>query len=102
MTNSILRSSPDRSGRPIGIWIRVSTEDQARGDSPLHHEQRARLFAEAQGHSVREIYKLDAVSGKSVMEHAETKRMLGDVRAGRINGLIFSKLARLVRNTREL
>ncbi len=86
----------------IGIWIRVSTEDQARGDSPEHHEQRARLYAEAQGYTVREVYKLDAVSGKSVMEHAETKRMLADIRARRIHGLIFSKLARLARNTREL
>ena len=26
----------------VGIWIRVSTEDQAKGESPEHHEQRAR------------------------------------------------------------
>ena len=86
----------------IGIWIRVSTEDQARGDSPEHHEQRARLYAAAQGHDVREVYRLDAVSGKSVMDNPETKRMLADIRSGRIHGLIFSKLARLARNTREL
>jgi len=86
----------------IGIWIRVSTEDQVRGDSPEHHEQRARLYAAAQGHAVAEVYKLDAVSGKSVMDNPETARMLEDVRAGRIKGLIFSKLARLARNTREL
>ena len=90
------------SGKTVGIWIRVSTEDQARGDSPEHHEQRARLYAQAQGYTVREVYKLDAVSGKSVMEHAETQRMLADIRARRIHGLIFSKLARLARNTREL
>src|SRR5436190_16447601 len=88
--------------KSVGIWIRVSTEDQARGDSPEHHEQRARLYAEAQGYSVREVFRLDAVSGKSVMDHAETKRMLASIRARRIRGLIFSKLARLARNTREL
>lgn len=86
----------------VGVFLRVSTEDQARGDSPEHHEQRARLYAEAQGYSIREVYRLDAVSGKSVMDHAETKRMLADIRSGRIRGLIFSKLARLARNTREL
>ncbi len=95
-------SIENRTEKPVAIWIRVSTEDQARGDSPEHHEQRARLFAQSQGYLVCEIYKLDAVSGKSVMEHAETKRMLADVRSGRISGLIFSKLARLARNTREL
>lgn len=88
--------------KAVGIWIRVSTEDQARGDSPEHHEQRARLYAAAQGYTVREIYKLDAVSGKSVMDQPETKRMLADIRSGRVGGLIFSKLARLARNTREL
>ncbi len=36
------------------------------------------------------------------MEHPEAKRMLSDIKSGRITGLIFSKLARLARNTREL
>jgi site-specific DNA recombinase len=36
------------------------------------------------------------------MGHPETERMLQDVRSGHITGLIFSKLARLARNTREL
>ena len=33
----------------VGIWIRVSTEDQVRGESPETHERRARLYAEAKG-----------------------------------------------------
>ena len=86
----------------VGIWIRVSTEDQARGESPEHHEKRARLYAEAKGWRVREVYHLEAVSGKAVMAHAEAQRMLKDVKSGHITGLIFSKLARLARNTREL
>ena len=86
----------------VGIWLRVSTEDQVRGESPETHERRARLYAEAKGWNVIEIYRLDAVSGKTVKEHAETKRMLQDVRDCHVSGLIFSKLARLARNTREL
>ncbi|MFB3910480.1 MAG: recombinase family protein, partial [Candidatus Eisenbacteria bacterium] len=88
--------------KPVGIWIRVSTEDQARGESPEHHEKRARMYAEVKGWRVREVYHLEALSGKSVMGYPETQRMLKDVRAGHISGLIFSKLARLARNTREL
>jgi site-specific DNA recombinase len=86
----------------VGIWIRVSTEDQARGESPEHHEHRARAYAEAKGWRVREVYHLEAVSGKSVMGQPETERMLSDIRSGRISALIFSKLARLARNTKEL
>jgi site-specific DNA recombinase len=86
----------------VGIWIRVSTEDQARGESPEHHEKRARYYAESKEWNVREVYHLEGVSGKSVMEHPEAKRMLEDVKSGHITGLIFSKLARLARNTRQL
>ena len=89
-------------GKRVGIWIRVSTEDQARGESPEHHERRARFYAESKGWVVREVYHLEAVSGKSVMEHPEAKRMLKEIRSGHVTGLIFSKLARLARNTREL
>ncbi|REK49753.1 MAG: recombinase family protein [Bacteroidetes bacterium] len=88
--------------KKVGIWIRVSTEFQVKDDSPEHHEKRARSYAEAKGWNIVELYKLDGVSGKSVMDHPEAKRMLKDVRAGRITGLIFSKLARLARNTKEL
>src|SRR5713226_2051301 len=92
------------SPRPkeVGIWIRVSTEDQAKGESPEHHEKRARYYAESKGWLVKEVYHLEAVSGKSVKEHPEAKRILSDIKSGLITGLIFSKLARLARNTREL
>lgn len=86
----------------VGVWIRVSTEDQAQGESPETHKTRARHYAEAKDWHVAEIYDLSGVSGKTVMEHPETKRMLDDVRSGHISALIFSKLARLARNTREL
>lgn len=88
--------------KTVGIWIRVSTEDQAKGESPEHHEKRARLYAESKGWEVVTVYHLEAMSGKSVMGYSETKRMLEDVRKGAITGLIFSKLARLARNTKEL
>jgi|HubBroStandDraft_1064217.scaffolds.fasta_scaffold81259_2 site-specific DNA recombinase len=95
-------NKPDDTQKAVGIWIRVSTENQAKGDSPEHHEHRARCYAESRGWNVIEVYHLEAVSGKSVMEHPEAQRMLRDVRGGRIAGLIFSKLARLARNTKEL
>lgn len=88
--------------KSVGIWIRVSTEDQAQGDSPEHHEKRARSFVESKGWNVAKVYHLEAVSGKSVKEHPEAKRMLQDVRNKIITGLVFSKLARLARNTIEL
>ena len=88
--------------KTVGIWIRVSTEDQVKGESPEHHERRARAYAESKGWTVATVFNLEAVSGKSVMGHPESQRMLEEIRSGRITGLIFSKLARLARNTKEL
>src|ERR1017187_2896168 len=93
--NSVLNKS-------VGIWIRVSTEDQAKGESPEHHEERARSYAKSRGWEVKELYNLAGQSGKAVREHPEAKRMMKDVERGHITGLVFSKLARLSRNRREL
>jgi site-specific DNA recombinase len=93
---------PPSVQKPVGIWIRVSTDDQVKGESPEVHEKRARMYAEARDWKVRETYRLEAVSGKAVIQHAEAQRMLTDIRSGHITGLIFSKLARLARSTKEL
>ena len=88
--------------KSVGIWIRVSTEDQAKGESPEHHEERARSYAKSRGWQVKEVYDLAGQSGKAVMQHTEAKRMMKDIERGHITGLVFSKLARLSRNRREL
>ena len=92
----------DKHTKIVGIWIRVSTEDQVKGESPEHHEHRARCYAESKGWHVAKVYRLDAKSGKSVRDYPEAQEMIEDVRAGRITGLLFTKLARLARNTKEL
>ncbi len=86
----------------VGIWIRVSTEDQAKGESPSSHLARAKMQADIKGWEVVETYDLAGVSGKDILEHPEAQRMLSDIKSGHIKGLIFSKLARLARNTRQL
>src|ERR1039458_828285 len=96
--NSVKNNSP----KDMGIWIRVSSEDQARGESPAHHLERAKAYAAARGWTVKEVYDLAGVSGKSVKEHPEARRMMADIKRRHITGIIFSKLARLARNTKEL
>jgi site-specific DNA recombinase len=87
---------------PVAIWLRVSTQDQADGDSPEHHRLRAQAYADAKGWKVVEVYDLSGVSGKSVMASPLAKKMMSDVRSGKVKALIFSKIARLARNTKEL
>jgi site-specific DNA recombinase len=103
MSKSLIQ--PVTTSKAVGIWIRVSTDDQAQGESPEHHLERARAYAQARGWEVKEVYDLAGLkgwSGKTVKEHPEAKRMLADIKKGHISGLIFSKLARLARNTKEL
>ena len=88
--------------KDVGIWLRVSTDMQVETDSLQHHEMRAKAYAESKDWNVVEVYNLSGVSGKTVIDHPEAQRMLSDVISGKISALIFSKLARLARNTREL
>lgn len=88
--------------KQVGIWIRVSTIDQAKGESPDTHKERARMYAQSKEWNIKEVYDLSGFSGKTVLDHPETQRMLKDIAAGHISGLIFTKLARFARNTREL
>ncbi len=101
MPHKSLLDGPEEKKR-IGIWIRVSTDMQVEAESPELHEKRGRYYAEAKGWHIAEVYRLEAQSGKSVMGLPETQRMIEDIKRGHITGLIFSKLARLARNTREL
>jgi site-specific DNA recombinase len=94
--------SQEQTEKRVGLWIRVSTEDQAKGESPEHHEMRGRMYAEMKGWTVVEVYHMEGISGKSVKRFPEAQRMMQDIETGRITGLIFSKLERLARNTREL
>lgn len=98
----MIQKAKDSERKVVGVWIRVSTEDQAQGESPEHHRKRAEMYAESKGWQIVRVYDLSGVSGKSVMNHPEAQAMMKDVASGRITGLIFSKLARLARNTREL
>jgi site-specific DNA recombinase len=88
--------------KEIGVWIRVSSDEQAKGESPEHHLERARARAVSQGWKIKEVYNLAGVSGKSVKDHPECKRMMADIKRKHISVLLFSKLARLARNTVEL
>jgi len=94
--------APVPEPKSVGIWIRVSTDEQAKGQGPAHHLERAKGYAQLRAWQVKEVYDLSGVSGKSVKDHPETQRMLADVKRRHISGLIFSKLARLARNTKEL
>ncbi len=86
----------------VGIFVRVSVIDEKNKESPETHERRGRMYAASKQWNVVKVYTLPGISGKSTLHLKETQEMLEDVKTGKIQGLIFSKLARLARNTDEL
>jgi site-specific DNA recombinase len=42
--------------KSVSIWLRVSTEDQVKGERPEHHERRARAYTGAKGWHVAKVY----------------------------------------------
>ncbi len=87
----------------VGLFIRVSTLDQVNNtDSVETHIERGKLYAKSRGWEVVRIYNLAGVSGKSTINHVESKKMFNDIGVGKIEGIIISSLSRLARNTSEL
>ena len=86
-----------------GIYIRVSTEDQAKDGFSIH-AQREKLtkYAEANDWDIHDYYVDDGISGKNLEGRPEVKRMLDDVKNGKINNILIYKLDRLTRSTKDL
>ena len=85
----------------VGTWIRVSTSMQAEGDSPDLHRSIAAEYCTRNRLTPITEYDLTGFSGKDVLSHPEATRMLADVASGKIEALVFTKFARLSRNTKQ-
>lgn len=92
----------DEKSKRVGIWIRTSTDLDSQKESPEHHLERAKSYCSFKNWNIAQVYDLSATSGKSILNLPQTKQMISDIESGKIEGLIFSKLARLARSTREL
>lgn len=86
-----------------GIYIRVSTEDQAKDGFSIH-AQREKLtkYAEANDWDIYDYYVDDGISGKNLDERPEVSRLLKDVEDGKVKNILIYKLDRLTRSVRDL
>lgn len=92
----------------VGIYLRVSTEEQARIQDGSLVSQRRRLeeYVEFQNKKeqgwglIIDVYCDEAKSGKD-MNRPEFQRMLDDVRSGRINLVLATELSRLSRSIKD-
>ncbi len=86
-----------------GIYIRVSTEDQAKdGYSISAQRDKLTKYAEANDWDIYDYYVDDGISGKNLDGRPEVIRMLNDVKNKKINNILIYKLDRLTRSVKDL
>ena len=86
-----------------GIYIRVSTEDQAReGFSLGEQEEKLRQLCKYKDFEIFKIYKDAGISAKNMKDRPAFQQMLEDMKAGRLNYIVAYKLDRVTRSVRDL
>ena len=85
-----------------GIYIRVSTEDQAREGFSLG-EQKEKLLqlCEFKEYEVFKVYEDAGISAKDMEHRPAFQEMLADMKKGKINYIVAYKLDRVTRSVRD-
>ena len=82
-----------------GIYIRVSTEDQAReGFSLPEQKERLESFCKFKGYEIIDYYQDVRISAKTGNHRPEFERLKDDIKAKRINTIVALKLDRITRS----
>ena len=85
-----------------GIYMRVSTEDQAReGFSLPEQKERLEAYCKFNDYEIVEYYTDAGISAKTGNHRPEYERMLEDGKTGKINMIIALKLDRITRSIKD-
>ena len=86
-----------------GIYIRVSTEDQAReGFSLGEQEEKLKQLCDYKGYEVYKVYCDAGISAKDMEHRPKFQEMLKDMKEKKINYIVAYKLDRVTRSVRDL
>ncbi|MBS5778197.1 MAG: recombinase family protein [Acholeplasma sp.] len=82
-----------------GVYIRVSTEDQAReGFSLGEQKERLEAMCKYKGYKIYKIYEDAGISAKNIKDRPAFNELLEDIRNKKINTLVSLKLDRITRS----
>lgn len=82
-----------------GLYLRVSTEDQAReGFSLSEQKERLEAFCKFKGYTIKDYYEDAGISAKTGNYRPEFDRLMKDIKEGVINTIIALKLDRISRS----
>ena len=86
-----------------GIYIRVSTEDQAReGFSLAEQKEKLLQLCKFKEYEVFNVYEDAGISAKDIEHRPSFQEMLADMKKGKINYIVAYKLDRITRSVRDL
>ena len=85
-----------------GLYIRVSTEDQAReGFSLPEQEKRLRTMCEYKSYEIYKVYEERGISAKTGNHKPKFEELLQDIRDKKVNTIVVLKLDRLTRSVAD-
>ena len=85
--------------KKCGLYMRVSTEDQAReGFSLPEQKERLESFCKFKGYEIIDYYQDAGISAKTGNHRPEYERLKDDIKAKRINTIVALKLDRITRS----
>ena len=93
----------DNERKTAGVYIRVSTEDQAReGFSLGEQEEKLLQLCKFKELEVYKVYKDAGISAKDMEHRPQFQEMLKDMKEGKLNYIVAYKLDRITRSVRDL
>jgi len=92
-----------RKNLSTGIYVRVSTEEQAQeGFSIRAQIEKLKAYALLKDWDIFDIYVDEGISGKNIVDRPDINRLIGDIESGKVNNVLVFKVDRLTRNTKNL
>lgn len=93
------RLKSKRNNYIVGIYVRLSRDDERAGESLSIENQKAMLikYVREQGWTLHDIYVDDGISG-TTFEREGVQRLLSDAKRGIINTIVVKDLSRFGRN----
>ena len=85
--------------KKCGLYLRVSTEDQAReGFSLPEQKERLESFCKFKGYEIVDYYEDAGISAKTGNHRLEFERLKQDIKAKKVNTIVALKLDRITRS----
>ena len=86
-----------------GIYVRVSTEEQAQeGFSIRGQTEKLKAYALIKEWEIYDIYGDEGISGKNIEDRPAINRLIKDIKNEKVNNVVVFKVDRLTRSTKNL